>query len=71
MGMSIDGFPITPFLKSWAYEQQAHKKANKYVATWKNKVVELRADTEQEAIQLLTCYFRCRSPKHIRIIRIS
>lgn len=65
MGQSTNGIAITPYLKSWAYEQEKHKKANGYIAFYKGKQVEVMADTSLEAQTLAANYFRCK--KHYEV----
>lgn len=67
MGMSTDGMAITPFLNSWAYDQGKDKKANGYIAFWKQKKVEVRADTSYEAQKLAAHYFRCKKPHEVTV----
>lgn len=57
MGVSIDGLAITPYLNSWAYDQEKHKKANGYIAFYRGKQVEVRADTSLEAQRLAAHYW--------------
>ena len=60
MGMSADGMAITPYLHSWAYDQEAPKKRFGYIAFYKNRRTEVRADTSLEAQQLAAHYFRAK-----------
>lgn len=68
MGMSTDGMAITPYLHSWAYEQEAPKKANGYIAFFKGKRTEVRADTSLEAQRLAAHYFRTKKPYEVTIM---
>lgn len=68
MGMSTDGMAITPYLHSWAYNQEAHKKANGYIAFWKGKKTEIRADTSLEAQTLAAHYFRCKKRYEVTVV---
>lgn len=68
MGMSADGMAITPYLNSWAYDQEKSKKANGYIAFWKQKTVEVRADTALEAQRLAAHYFRCKKPYEVAVM---
>lgn len=65
MGMSTDGFPITPHLHSWAYNQVAHTKNQHYEASFKGHRTTVRADTREEALRLTQFYFRTHQPKQI------
>lgn len=68
MGISTDGMAITPYLHSWAYDQEAPKKANGYIAFWKGKKTEVRADTSLEAQRLAAAYFRCKKRYEITVV---
>ncbi len=68
MGMSTDGMAITPYLHSWAYDQEKHKKANGYIAFWKNKKTEVMADTSYEAQKLAAHYFRCKKTHEVVVM---
>lgn len=68
MGMSSDGLAITPYLKSWAYEQEKHKKANGYIAFYKGKQVEVRADTSLEAQRLAAHYWRVKKTYDVTVV---
>ena len=68
MGMSSDGLAITPYLKSWAYEQEKHKKANRYIAFYKGKQVEVRADTSLEAQRLAAHYWRVKKTYDVTVV---
>ena len=67
MGMSSDGMAITPYLKSWAYEQGKAKKKNGYIAFYKDKQVDVRADTMDEARELAAHYFRCKRLSNVTV----
>lgn len=67
MGVSVDGLAITPFLHSWAYEQQAPTKKNGYVAFFKGKRTEVRADTSYEAQKLAAHYFRTKQTSGVSV----
>jgi hypothetical protein len=67
MGMSTDGMAITPYLNSWAYDREKAKKANGYIAFWKQKKVEVRADTSYEAQKLAAHYFRCKKSHEVTV----
>lgn len=60
MGLSKDGLATTPYLHSWAYEQEKHKKANVYLAFYRGKQTEVWADTSLEAQRLAAHYWRVR-----------
>lgn len=68
MGMSIDGLAITPYLKSWAYEQGKDKKANGYIAFYKGKRVDVRADTSLEARDLAAHYWRVKKKHEVTVM---
>ena len=68
MGMSHDGLAITPYLHSWAYDQEKHKKANGYVAFYKNRRTEVRADTSREAQLLAAHYFRVKKTHDVTVV---
>ena len=68
MGLSIDGLAITPYLNSWAYEQEKHKKANGYIAFYRNKQVEVRADTSLEAQRLAAHYWRVKRTFDVTVV---
>lgn len=65
MGKSTDGRAITPYLHSWAYDQEKDKKANKYIAIYQGQKTNVCADSENEAQQLVADYFRCKHPHKI------
>lgn len=71
MGISTDGFAITPFFKSWAYEQGKNEKRHVFVASFMGKSEEICADNETEALELLAHYWRTRNTKKISIKRIT
>ena len=68
MGLSNDGLAITPYLNSWAYEQEKHKKANGYIAFYRNKQIEVRADTSLEAQRLAAHYWRVKRPFDVTVV---
>lgn len=68
MGKSTDGMAITPYLNSWQYEQEKHKKACGYIAFYNGKQVEVRADTSLEAQKLAAAYFRCKQPYKVTVV---
>ena len=68
MGLSNDGLAITPYLNSWAYEQEKHKKANGYIAFYRNKQIEVRADTSLEAQRLAANYWRVKRPFDVTVV---
>lgn len=68
MGLSTDGLAITPYLNSWAYEQEKHKKANGYIAFYRNKQVEVRADTSLEAQRLAAHYWRVKKSFDVTVV---
>ena len=68
MGLSTDGLAITPYLNSWAYEQEKHKKANGYIAFYRNKQVEVRADTSLEAQRLAAHYWRVKRTFDVTVV---
>ena len=68
MGLSTDGLAITPYLNSWAYEQEKHKKANGYIAFYRNKQVEVRADTSLEAQRLAAHYWRVKRSFDVTVV---
>ena len=67
MGMSTDGFAITPFLNSWAYQQTAYTKSFCFTAHFKDRQVEVRADSQLEALELAASYFRTHNRKQITL----
>ena len=71
MGMSTDGMAITPFLHSWAYDQTAPLKANKYMAFYKNKKTDVCADTSLEAQTLAANYFRTKKRHEVTVVLIE
>ena len=68
MGMSTDGLAITPYLNSWAYEQEKHRKANGYIAFYRGKQVEVRADTSLEAQRLAAHYWRIKRQSDVTVV---
>ena len=68
MGLSTDGLAITPYLNSWAYEQEKHKKANGYIAFYRGKQVEVRADTSLEAQRLAAHYWRVKRTSDVTVM---
>ena len=68
MGMSTDGLAITPYLNSWAYEQEKHKKANGYIAFYRGKQVEVKADTSLEAQRLAAHYWRVKRSYDVTVV---
>ena len=68
MGLSNDGLAITPYLNSWAYEQEKHKKANGYIAFYRGKQVEVRADTSLEAQRLAAHYWRVKRSFDVTVV---
>lgn len=68
MGLSTDGLAITPYLNSWAYEQEKHKKANGYIAFYRGKQVEVRADTSLEAQRLAAHYWRVKRQFEVTVV---
>ena len=68
MGLSNDGLAITPYLNSWAYEQEKHKKANGYIAFYRNKQIEVRADTSLEAQRLAAHYWRVKRTFDVTVV---
>ena len=68
MGLSVDGMAITPYLHSWAYEQEAPKMKGGYIAFFKNKRTEVRADTSLEARDLAAHYFRTKKPYEVTVV---
>lgn len=68
MGLSTDGLAITPYLNSRAYEQEKHKKANGYIAFYRNKQVEVRADTCLEAQRLAAHYWRVKRSFDVTVV---
>ena len=68
MGVSIDGLAITPYLNSWAYDQEKHKKANGYIAFYRGKQVEVRADTSLEAQRLAAHYWRVKRTYDVTVM---
>ena len=68
MGMSTDGLAITPYLNSWAYEQEKHKKAYGYIAFHKGKKIEVMADTSLEAQRLAAHYWRVKKPYEVTVV---
>ena len=68
MGISTDGFPITPFLNSWAYYQAAHTKQHSYTASFQRRHVSFRADSFKEAFQLASNYFRTRNKQKLIVL---
>lgn len=68
MGMSTDGMAITPYLNSWAYEQEKPKKANGYLAFYRGKQVEVRADTSLEAQRLAAHYWRVKRSYDVTVV---
>lgn len=67
MGISADGKAITPYLNSWAYEQEKHKKANGYIAFYKDKQIDVRADTALEARDLAAHYWRVKKKYEVTV----
>ena len=68
MGLSTDGLAITPYLNSWAYDQEKHKKANGYIAFYRGKQVEVRADTSLEAQRLAAHYWRVKRTSDVTVM---
>ena len=68
MGLSTDGLAITPYLNSWAYDQEKHKKANGYIAFYRGKQVEVRADTSLEAQRLAAHYWRVKKSFDVTVV---
>ena len=68
MGMSTDGMAITPYLNSWAYEQEKSKKANRYIAFYRGKQVEVKADTSLEAQRLAAHYWRVKRSYDVTVV---
>ena len=68
MGLSTDGLSITPYLNSWAYDQEKHKKANGYIAFYRGKQVEVRADTSLEAQRLAAHYWRVKRTSDVTVM---
>lgn len=68
MGKSTDGMAITPHLHSWAYNQEAPKKKCGYIAFYKNKRTEVRADTSLEARDLAAHYFRTKKQYEVTVM---
>lgn len=68
MGMSTDGMAITPYLNSWAYHAEKHKKANGYIAFYKGKQVEVMADTSLEAQSLAAHYWRVKKQYDVTVV---
>lgn len=68
MGMSTDGMAITPYLNSWQYEQEKHKKANGYIAFYKGKQVEVMADTSLQARDLAAHYWRVKKAYEVKVV---
>ena len=68
MGMSTDGLAITSYLNSWAYEQEKHRKANGYIAFYRGKQVEVRADTSLEAQRLAAHYWRIKRQSDVTVV---
>lgn len=68
MGVSIDDLAITPYLNSWAYDQEKHKKANGYIAFCRGKQVEVRADTSLEAQRLAAHYWRVKRTSDVTVM---
>ena len=68
MGLSTDGLAITPYLNSWAYDQEKHKKANGYIAFYRGKQVEVRADTSLEAQRLAAHYWRIKRQSDVTVV---
>ena len=71
MGISTDGMAITPFLHSWAYDQTAHLKTNKYMAFYKNKKTDVCADTSLEAQTLAANYFRTKKRHEVTVVLVE
>ena len=68
MGLSTDGLAITPYLNSWAYEQEKHRKANGYIAFYRGKQVEVQADTSLEAQRLAAHYWRIKRQSDVTVV---
>ena len=66
--MSIDGMAITPYLHSWAYDQEKNEKKCGYVAFYKGRRTEVRADTSREAQGLAANYFRAKRQYEVTVI---
>lgn len=68
MGISTDGLPITPYLHSWAYEQEAKTKKKGYLAFFNGKKTEVHADTSYEAQKLAAAYFRTKKTSAVTVV---
>lgn len=67
MGLSADDFVDTPYLHSWAYDQEALFKKYMFVARLKNMYTDVCADSHEEAIRLVASYFRTHDTKSIHL----
>jgi hypothetical protein len=67
MGISVDGFPITPYLNSWAYEEATKNKRIQYIARFKSKSVPIRECARTEALRLASFYFRTKAIHQIEL----
>ena len=68
MGVSVDGMAITPYLHSWAYEQEDKTKKNGYVAFHKGKQTTVHALTSYEAQKLAAAYFRTKQTSSVTVV---
>lgn len=68
MGISVDGMAITPYLHSWAYEQENKTNKNGYVAFYNRKQTTVHANTSYEAQKLAAAYFRTKKPSNVTVV---
>lgn len=68
MGISVDGMAITPYLHSWAYEQEDKTKKNGYVAFYDKKQTTVHANTSYEAQKLAAAYFRTKKTSAVTVV---
>lgn len=68
MGISTDGMPITPYLHSWAYEQEDKTDKNGYVAFYNKQQTTVHAHTSYEAQKLAAAYFRTKQTSSVTVV---